>query len=170
MTDRFLKFDLGDAFVGRDLAYIYILCSKKFHVLYVGQTNDRGGVLSRLGAHLADRGTFRDRLMDREIEVEDIDDLQVFAFALPNAAEYLSASQTYREGVEYCVQTRLLSVGGKWAPYFRIVSTIRAPRTTDLQEIKDLAQWICDTLYSLYHGRESTLQQSNVAIVAKGSP
>ncbi len=169
MADKFLKFDLGSAFLGRNLAYIYILCSKKLHILYVGQTNDRGGVMSRLGSHLAEKGTFRGHLLSREIEIEDIDDLQVFAFVLPDASEYLSASQTHREGVEYCVQTRLLSVGAKWAPYFRIVSTVRAPKTTELQEVNDLAQWICDTLDNLYHGRESTLQQGNVVIVAEGT-
>ena len=57
-----LQMNLRRVSVGSGRAYIYILCSKLNHVVYVGQTNDPGGVLARLASHIGSGGTFRKRL------------------------------------------------------------------------------------------------------------
>ena len=147
-----LRFTLGRTFAGRGMAYIYILCSRRCHVLYVGQTNARGGVLTRLGGHVDHNGTFRKRLSDSmTMDVEDIEDLEVFAFALPALPQYTSLDETYREGVEYGVQKRLQSVRSDWQPYFQIVSNVTAPDTTGLPDVIHLSQQIVAELERLYH-------------------
>jgi hypothetical protein len=147
-----VNFTIGRPFLGRDLAYIYVLCSKHFHVLYVGQTNVFGGVCTRLGGHLDRDGTFRKCLMRyKELDVEEVDDLQVFAFGLPSLARYVSLDAGYREGVEYGLQKRLHSVSGTWKPYFRLVSNVYAPATTDFPEVVQLAEHIFVELQRLYH-------------------
>jgi hypothetical protein len=111
----------------------------------------RGGVLSRLGSHIDAAGTFRKRLLQYlDAHVEDVEDLQVFAFALPSAAPFISVDETYREGVEYRVQKQLSSVCGDWKPYFRIISNVTAPITTDVQEVVNVAGQIFRKLESLY--------------------
>jgi len=134
-----LTFNLGRAFSGHRLAYIYVIFSKASHVLYVGHTSQRGGPLCRLGQHLGDgeNATFRQKLWTRdESSVEDIDDLELYAFPLPEEAAYLSIDRSYREGVEYLLQKRLESEGARWKPYFDVVSEVRAPSTTSLAEIQ----------------------------------
>ena len=147
-----LNIPVGRAFVGRDLPYIYILCSKSHHVLYVGQTNVRGGVLARLGAHLDTNGTFRARLLQTlDVAVEEITDLQVWAFALPSAPRFSSKDETYREGVEFRIQKRLQTLRAEWIPFFRIVSNVTAPVTTEFPEVQALATQILVELEQLYH-------------------
>lgn len=147
-----LQMNLRRVSVGSGRAYIYILCSKLNHVVYVGQTNDPGGVLARLASHIGSGGTFRKRLHGfDEIAVEDIDDLELFAFALPERAEFISRDETYREGVEYNVQVTLQRLRGDWKPYFTIVSNVTSPVTTDFPEVVDLSRQIIARLEQLYH-------------------
>ena len=147
-----LSVAIGRAFIGANAPYIYVLCSKANNVLYIGQTNARGGVFTRLGGHLDRGGTFRARLLEHlDLPVEELTDLQVWAFALPAAPRFYSEDETYREGVEYRVQKRLQSVRAQWQPYFRIVSNITAPETTDFPEVKSLAAQIVTELEQLYH-------------------
>lgn len=152
MLSGTLRFTLGRTCLGRGMAYIYILCSKRNHVVYVGQTNARGGVLTRLGGHLDHNGTFRKRLSESLlVDVEELDDLEVFAFALPPLPQYTSLDETYREGVEYGVQKRLQTLRAQWQPYFQIVSNVTAPDTTGLPEVIRLSQQIVTELERLYH-------------------
>lgn len=151
-ADDILRFNIRRAYAGFGRAYIYVLCSKRENVLYVGQTNDPGGVCARLAGHLGNGGTFRVRLWERQgIGIDEVSDLEVFAFALPLAPEFTSRDEVYREGVEYRIQSRLHTVSGRWQPYFRLISNIVAPRTTDYPEVVALADDIFNTLSTLYH-------------------
>lgn len=146
-----LHIDLGPAYIGSGRAYIYILCSKRSNALYVGQTNDAGGVYGRLAGHLREKGTFRVRLYEkRGISIEEVDDLELFAFALPTQPEFTSQDDVYRVGVEYGLQCLLHSVSGRWQPYFHIISNIVAPVTTDNPEVLSLSAEIFNTLKDLY--------------------
>ena len=150
-TDDVLHMDIRRAYAGLGRAYVYVLFSKRKHVLYVGQTNDTGGVCARLAGHLGENGTFRVRLWERRgIEINEVDDLELFAFALPAQPEYTSRDEVYREGVEYCVQTLLHTVSGQWQPHFYIISNIQAPMTTAYPEVVSLGAEIFDTLENLY--------------------
>lgn len=150
--EGFLDFSIGRAFVGRDLAHIYVLCSKEFNVLYVGQTNARGGVFTRLGGHLDRGGTFRKHLIRvLDLEIEDVSDLQVWGFALPSVPRFFSEDETFREGVEFRVQKRLQSVRASWSPYFQVISHVTAPETTEFPEVIALADQIVAQLETLYH-------------------
>lgn len=146
-----LQMSIGRAYAGPNRAYIYVLCSKRNNVLYVGQTNDTGGVCARLAGHLGEKGTFRVRLWERrEVGIADVDDLEVFAFALPSLPEYTSRDEVYREGVEYGVQSLLHTVSGRWQPYFYVISNIVAPVTTDYPEVIALSGEIFSTFKDLY--------------------
>jgi hypothetical protein len=76
--------------------------------------------------------------------------LEVFAFALPMTSEFTSRDEVYREGVEYRVQSLLHTVSGRWQPYFRVISNIVAPVTTEYQEVADLSLEIFGWLENLY--------------------
>ena len=132
-------------------AYIYALCSRSKRVVYIGQTNDPGGVCARLAAHIGNNGTFRVRLYEQGWKVEQIDDLELFAFALPEKAAYTSRDEVYREGVEYNVQSRLQRERGEWTPPFRLISNITAPDTVDFPEVTSLAEAIYSQMHALYH-------------------
>jgi len=150
-TDDVLYLDLGPAYIGSGRAYVYILCSKRSNALYVGQTNDVGGVYGRLAGHLREGGTFRVRLWERRgIGIQEVDDLELFAFALPALPEFTSRDEVYRKGVEYGVQHLLHTVSGRWQPYFYIISNTTAPVTTDYPEVVALSTAIFNTLENLY--------------------
>ena len=146
-----LSFAIGQAFAGRGTAYVYVLYSKEQHVLYVGQTHQRGGPLQRLGQHLGNFGTFRYRIYDHDgIELEDITDLALIALPLPDDPAYRSESPTYREGVEYLLQKRIESDGVTWKPYFYLVSEVEAVTTTTLREIQEIADRFYNVVEALY--------------------
>lgn len=150
-TNDVLQMGIGRAYAGLGRSYIYVLCSKRNNVLYVGQTNDTGGVCARLAGHLGEKGTFRVRLRERRgVEIEEIDDLELFAFALPSQPEFTSRDEVYREGVEYGVQRLLHTVSGQWRPYFYVISNIVAPVTTEYPEVIALSTEIFSTLEQIY--------------------
>jgi len=152
-----LHLTLRRVFAGPGRAYVYVLCSKQNHVLYVGQTNDPGGVCARLAGHISARGTFRARLRELdELLIEEIEDLEVFAFALPPRAQYTSRDETWREGVEYNVQTLLIQAGADWRPYFRVVSRPTLALTIGFPEVLSLAQQIVSRLENLYNAPPTT--------------
>ncbi len=130
-----LSFALGRPFAGRGLAYVYVVFSHNWHFLYVGQTFQIGGPLTRLGQHLGDKGTLRQCVLEWDgVAIEDVDDLRMVALPLPNE---IGAVLEYRLGVEYLLQKRLHSV--TWTPYFQLVSHVDAPSTTTLREIQETA-------------------------------
>jgi hypothetical protein len=114
---------LGSCFRG-SRAYIYILYSLNQRALYVGQTAERHGVIGRLCGHIATDGTLRTRLYEHGVELNEVDDLTVFAYCLPEDPRYIGIESAYRQGVEFLVQKGLRMGGGPLHLPLRIVSNI----------------------------------------------
>ena len=113
----FIHLLLNDCFVGVNRAYVYVLYSKFHQVAYVGETNDKGGVIGRLSAHVGPKGTLRIRLMETRGVNLEVSDLALFAYRLPAEPEFVGIEKAYRRGVEYLVQFRLHQICGDLKPY-----------------------------------------------------
>lgn len=144
---------IGNCFAGSGRGYIYILYTKTHHSLYVGQTNDRSGVVGRLCAHVSSDGTFRKRLLEREgISLDEVDDLHVFSYCLPKDPRFISVDRTYREGVEYLVQKQLHTVRGRLRPFMRIVSHVEYSDASRFVLVTQTAQEILKAFLSNFDG------------------
>ncbi len=125
---------IADIFNGLDRAYVYIWLSKSAGAVYVGQTAGRTGSFGRGHAHFRPLGQLR-RRMDNKLGVdpEDYDDFLLTSYLLPLSQEFIGPESSYREAVEYLVQTNLQQLRGGVKPGFRIISWVRAnDRTSDL--------------------------------------
>lgn len=142
---------LGDCFIGTNRAYIYLLYSKAFRVAYVGETNDANGVIGRLNAHVSSRGTFRTQLMEkRGLNLDEIDDLALFAYRLPPEPEFIGIEKAYRRGVEYQVQFHLRQVCGDLRPFLRIISNVDYSDASSLRPIQVIAENVIDEFARAY--------------------
>ena len=131
-------------------AYIYIIYSKLQNSGYVGQTNDQNGAIGRLCGHLGQKGTFKNRLLERRgIYLYEVDDLSMFTFCLPDEASYIGSESAYREGVEYLVQTKLRNV--LLTPFLHIVSQVRYNDSASLLFVQKVAQEIVDAFTVAYY-------------------
>jgi hypothetical protein len=106
---------VSNCFDGVSKAYIYIWYSKKWRVVYVGQTNDIRGTLGRAISHVQENGTLRMRFEDTVGEALELaDDLIMISFPLPSEREFISLETSYREAVEFLVQTELQKIRGNF--------------------------------------------------------
>ena len=113
-------------FDGESKAYIYLWISKKYRVVYVGQTNDRKGTFGRAYSHLESNGTFRQRFEDKlGIKLEDAHDLILVSYLLPQTQDYIGTESSYREAIEYLVQNKLRDIRGSVEPRFDLISRVR---------------------------------------------
>ncbi|MBM7842186.1 GIY-YIG nuclease family protein [Herpetosiphon giganteus] len=142
---------LNDCFMGIGRAYIYIIYSNTHKALYIGQTNDRHGVIGRFAAHISTYGTLRTRLFDAGIDLNSVGDLNVFAYSLPNDARFIGIDRTHREGVEYLVQSRLYRARGKTIPAMRIISNVMPSSATTLAHIQNTAENVVMDFIKLYN-------------------
>ena len=136
---------IADIFNGRDRAYLYIWLSKLAGAVYVGQTNGPTGSLGRGYAHFRGRGQLRRQLDSKlGVEPEEFNDFQLVSYLLPESQEFIGPETSYREAVEYVVQTNLQLARGRVRPGFRVISWVRAnDRVSDLQ-VQLLARHISD--------------------------
>ena len=145
---------ISNIYDGVDKAYIYILWSQKYKVVYVGQTNSRGGTLARLNQHCSvDSGNnqFRRLFQDKTgLPLTEADDLRLFSFCLGTNKTFTSAESTYREGVEYLVQIFLYDIACEFSPSFRIISVVRTNDTTSLPFIRSIATRITNHFRGTY--------------------
>ena len=134
---------VSNIFIGNDQAYIYIWVSKNQQVIYVGMTNDRVGTLGRASAHLSLKGTLRKKFLEwRGFDINNSDDWKLLTFPLPKKKEYISVERSYREAIEFLVQTQLQSIRGALTPTYDIISWVRySPRTNNI-EVKKIAKKI----------------------------
>lgn len=132
-------------------AYIYIWVSKKIKIAYVGQTHAKGGVVARANQHVKPGGTLRMKLEQIGYEWQEIDDLFVLTFPLPNENEFLSLESSYRLAVEYLVQVGLHQIQGRINPRLRIISTVTCTPQTKLQYIVNLAEEIIEQFVETYN-------------------
>jgi len=152
MSVTFLS--IGDCFNGSGRAYIYILFSKKFNLAYIGETNDRNGVLGRLIGHVNKTGTFRKQIFQRRgILLEEISDLVLFAYLLPQESNYTSEEKVYRRGVEYLVQERLREICGDLSPFLYIVSYVQYSDTASFRSTSKIATLISENFIEIYNNK-----------------
>lgn len=122
--------------------YIYVAFSQTEHIVYVGQTIGKEGVIGRWVQHLSSRGnsSFQRRLADHdETAFSRLRDLTVFYWDLGDAARFQTVETTDREAVEYLTSVKLRRLGGLVQPYFRVISTVRPNRAIEDALIQDTA-------------------------------
>jgi len=142
---------IGNSFNGNSFAFIYIIYTKEFNLIYIGQTNERCGTIGRLSSHLSQSGTFRnhfERITGYPLEV--VKDLKILSFNLGGTKQFTSTDTTYREGVEYLVQKFLHEFSAKLPTYYRVISFTRPNSTTSLKYIKKLAREIASNFENIY--------------------
>jgi hypothetical protein len=117
---------ISSSFDGLGKAYIYLWISKKWRVIYVGQTNEKQGSFGRAYSHIQAQGTFRKRFEEElGIRIEEADDLILVSYPLPQQPEYIGVESSYREAVEYLVQIKLRDIRGSVEPKFKLISKVR---------------------------------------------
>jgi hypothetical protein len=117
---------ISNCFEGGGIAYIYLWVSKKWQVVYVGQTNNAMGTIGRACGHLGEYGTLRCRFEELVgVRLEEADDLFLISYALPQQPEYVGEESSYREAVEYQVLYKLTLLRGQMTPTFRLISENR---------------------------------------------
>lgn len=132
-------------------AYIYIWYSKKAKVAYVGQTNERHGVVGRASSHISINGTLRTRLFETEgTNIEDFDDWVLMSYRFPSAKKYISNESSYRLAVEYLVQTLLIEERGKLIPPLKIISNVTYTDHCNTAQVRRLAREILEEFKSSY--------------------
>lgn len=134
-------------------AWVYVWLSKAWRVAYVGQTRGELGTVGRSAQHLLprDRPGFR-RSFETETgaAVERAADLVLVSFVLPDDRLYHTLESSYREAVEYNVQTLLQKRRGVLTPPFRIVSKVRYFPLADQQDVTRIATEIVDRFAQMY--------------------
>jgi hypothetical protein len=107
-------------------AFLYLWISKKWKVVYVGQTNDKRGSFGRAFSHVSTNGTLRLRFEEEVgVKLEFADDLVLLSFPLPQDPVYTSEESSYREAIEYLVQIGLRNIRGSVKPKFLLISNVR---------------------------------------------
>lgn len=141
----------SNIFDGNNKSYIYIWVSKKLKCVYVGETNERRGSFGRARSHIGSKGTLRERFEERLGEkLEAGDDLTLLTFQLPQDVKYTGIESTYRECVEYLVQTQLLQIRRNYNPSFQIISNVRTFSRTNDASVKKIADDIVEGFSKVY--------------------
>jgi len=132
-------------------AFIYLWISKKWGVIYVGQTNSSKGSFGRAFDHIKSNGTLRMRFEDQVcINLEKADDLILVSYPLPQKPEYVSVESSYREAVEYWVQIGLRNIRGKVKPRFDLISNVRAVERSSNLRTRRYADEIVKNFLEIY--------------------
>lgn len=146
---------ISNVFEGEHVAYIYILVTRRHGLVYVGQTNDRGGTIARLNGHCSIGGTFRTKFeRTTGLSLSEANDLTLLSFCLGQERMYTSTESTYREGVEYLVQIALREVACKVKQPYRIVSTVRTNTATGVSKVRQMAGTIVEA-FMMYYSRDA---------------
>ncbi len=132
-------------------AYIYVWVSKRWRVLYVGQTNDPAGTLGRAYGHVQPDGALRKRFYETiALPLEHADDLVLLSYPMPARPEYQSRASSYRLAVEYLVQTAMWEVRTRVAPSFTVISAVTTNARTRDAEVRSLAKDVIDAFETAY--------------------
>ena len=132
-------------------AYVYLWVSKRWRVLYVGQTNDPAGTLGRAYGHVLPDGSLRRRFEEEvALPLERADDLVLLSYPLPRRPEYGTRASSYRLAVEYLVQAALWDVRTRVDPSFMLISTVTTNARTRDTEVRTLAASITAAFEAAY--------------------
>jgi hypothetical protein len=146
-----IKTFISSIFNGKEQAYIYIWVSKSEKLVYVGQTNESYGTFGRGYSHLQSNGTLRNRCSERiGLFLEQIHDLYLYSYPLPNEAEFISVESSFRLAVEYLVQFKLYEKRKELNPSFQIISNIATNGRTSNSNVKKIAESIVDDFIKKY--------------------
>jgi hypothetical protein len=142
---------ISSIFNGQNQSYIYIWVSKTEKLVYVGQTNEKFGTLGRGYSHIQTSGTLRCRCEERVgLSLEQIEDLNLFSYPLPNEPEYISIESSYRLAVEYLVQSKLYEKRKELSPTFQIISNISTNERTSNSKVMKIADSIVEDFITNY--------------------
>lgn len=141
----------SNIYVGKNRAFIYFWVSKSNKFIYVGQTNDKSGTLGRAVGHLRHDGTFRKRCEEKVgVYLEKVDDLTLYSFPLPSEQKFIGAESSYREAIEYLVQSKLILKRGKGNPMYLIISWVRTSDRTNESIVQSISENIVNEFLRLY--------------------
>jgi hypothetical protein len=146
-----IKTYISTIFNGKGQSYIYIWLSKSEKLVYVGQTNESYGTFGRGYSHMQSNGTLRNRCSERiGLMLEQIKDLYLYSYPLPNESEFISVESSYRLAVEYLVQFNLYKKRTTINPSFQIISNIATNERTSNSKVKSIADSIVEHFLASY--------------------
>jgi hypothetical protein len=146
-----IKTLISSIYNGQRQSFIYIWVSKVERLVYVGQTNEKYGTFGRSYSHIQSNGTLRCRCKERiGLELEQINDLNLFSYPLPTEPEFISVESSYRLAVEYLVQAKLYEKRKELSPSFQIISNISTNGRTSNNKVMKLADSIVENFLSNY--------------------
>lgn len=132
-------------------AYIYIWFSKENSIVYVGETNNKNGVIGRANQHIQKGGTLYERCYEKGYELNEINDFILLSFPLPREKRFLSEDTGYRISVEYLVQRNLIAINNRATKSYKVISYITTGPYTNSNEIKKLAEEISEKFIYIYN-------------------
>ena len=136
-------------------AYIYIWYSKQGRCIYVGQTNEKHGVLGRARSHIGSTGTLRLRVHEKKgASIEEYDDWNLLSYRLPAQKNYTSIESSHRLAVEYLIQVKLLEIRGDLNPPLQIISNVTYSDYCSQPRIIRLAEEIIEEFKSSYRSKK----------------
>ena len=122
---------------------IYIWISPTYKFLYVGQTNNKLGIIARAYQHINIDGTLYQRVEERiGIELYKVEDLKLLNFPLPNEAKYNRNESIYRLAVEYLTQKFILEQRDSFDIKFKVISNVKSNDLVKNTEVIDIAKQI----------------------------
>ena len=136
---------------GRLEAYIYIWFSKSTQLVYVGETNNKHGVVGRANQHVDNSGTLYNRVYDKGYDLYQIEDFVLLSYPLPREKRYLSEETSYRISVEYLVQKKLTENKIKSNTFYTLVSNVQVGPHIDLVSVQKIADEIAKDFHEVYN-------------------
>lgn len=136
---------------GKLEAYIYIWFSKSTQLVYVGETNNKHGVVGRADQHVDRSGTLYQRVYDKGYNLYQIEDFILLSYPLPREKKYLSEETSYRISVEYLVQKKLTENKIKSNTFYTLVSNVQVGPHIDLVSVQKIADEIAKDFHEVYN-------------------
>lgn len=136
---------------GKLEAYIYIWFSKKYRMVYVGETNNIYGVIGRGLQHIeSGEGTLYNRVFEKGYDLYKIDDFILLSYPLPREKKFLSEETSYRISVEYLIQRKMIERRIVLDEPYCMISKVRPGIYTGLKRLDSIAEKIVDDFIDLY--------------------
>lgn len=137
---------------GRLEAYIYIWFSKSTKLVYVGETNNRHGVIGRADQHVEHKdGTLYHRVYDKGYDLDEINDFILLSYPLPREKKFLSEETAYRISVEYLVQKKLIENKINSSLSYILISNVEVGPYTGLKRLQNIAEEIVRDFSEIYN-------------------
>lgn len=143
--------------IAKKVPFLYLICSKKFKTLYIGETFSTYGGIGRLSQHLgrSDYSTFRKRVCET-FSFDDVEIGEVFFLAIPycDKKSFSLKANDYRSAVEYITQYALNNWVIENGINMLVISRVRSNGYCRLKYVKDeavamfnvMSNWLKTTL------------------------